>query len=108
MYFIPEHEKKLLIQFEIDKFRDYIKNKKEKIRTQKNLLEKMMQEEEQLEKMFMNEIADELDKKEKQEEELTKKKYEEQRSNHFNIEKSSEIDENSESKQSNLDPNRKI
>ena len=36
-----------MIKFEIDKFRDYIKGKKEKIRTQKNIVEKMIREEEE-------------------------------------------------------------
>lgn len=74
MFFIPEHEKKLLIKFEIDKFRDYIKNKKEKIRTQKTIVEKMIREEEELDDMFISEIAQEMDKREREEEEMSKRK----------------------------------
>jgi len=75
-----------LIKFEIDKFRDYIKNKKEKIRSQKNLIEKMIKEEEQLDEMFLDEISKELDKNEKEEEEKIKYKYEQQNSKFKNIE----------------------
>ena len=63
-----------MIKFEIDKFRDYIKNKKEKIRTQKSIVEKMIREEEELDDMFISEIAQEMDKREKEEEEISKKK----------------------------------
>ena len=62
---IPEHEKKLLIKFELDKFRDYIKTKKEKIRKTKNIIEKIIREEEELENMFIDEISKELDKHDK-------------------------------------------
>lgn len=65
---IPEHEKKLLIKFELDKFRDYIKTKKEKIRKTKNIVEKILREEEELENMFIDEISKELDKQDKDEE----------------------------------------
>lgn len=65
---IPEHEKKLLIKFELDKFRDYIKTKKEKIRKTKNIIEKIIREEEELENMFIDEISKELDKQDKDEE----------------------------------------
>ena len=65
-----------MIKFEVDKFRNYIKNKKNKIRTQKNLLEKMIEEEEQLDDMFIDEISKELDKKEKEEEAIMRQKYE--------------------------------
>ena len=55
-----------MIKFEIDKFRDYIKNKKDKIRIQKTIVEKMIREEEDAEDMFISEIAQEMDKREKE------------------------------------------
>ena len=63
-----------MIKFEIDKFRDYIKNKKEKIRSQKTIVEKMIREDEELDDLFISEIAQEMDKRDKQEEEMSKQK----------------------------------
>jgi hypothetical protein len=65
-----------LIKFEIDKFRDYIKNKKDKIRIQKTIVEKMIREEEDLDDMFISEITQEMDKREKEDGGVNKKKEE--------------------------------
>lgn len=81
----------MLIKFEIDKFRDYIKNKKDKIRNQKNLLEKMIKEEEQLDDVFLDEISKELEKNEKEEEEKNKQKYEEQKAKFNNLDDNKRI-----------------
>ena len=68
LYFIPEHEKKLLIKFEIDKFRNYIKDKKDKIRTTKNIVEKLIIEDQEMEDIYIDEISRELEKREIEEE----------------------------------------
>lgn len=58
----------MLIKFEIDKFRSYIKDKKDKIRTTKNIVDKLIKEDQEMEEVYIDEISKELEKMEKEEE----------------------------------------
>ena len=69
----------MLIKFEVDKFRNYIKDKKDKIRNTKNIVETLIKEDQEMESIYLDEISKELEKREieaeKENKEINDKKY---------------------------------
>ena len=59
----------MLIKFEIEKFREYVKGKKDKIRNTKTIVERLIKEDKEMEDVYLDEISKELEKREIEEEE---------------------------------------